>query len=333
MRFVLILLLLFFTQPALATDGVLEINQTCAVQTGCFVGDTAGFPVTILYSGSYRLTSNLTVSDENADGISVNANFVGIDLNNFSILGPVSCSEVGAIPVTCSPSGGIGRGIHAPQLNCCGGATPIFAMGTSVRSGSIMGMGREGVRLGVQSEILNLRVQSNATLGIYTGAGSTIRGNTVRGHPGAGIFGDDGSTISGNTAYGNGLGIGGSSGTTIAGNTASRNGDGISAGAGSSASGNTTSYNLNRGIHGSSAMILDNSVQSNGGDGIDANNSTVQRNSVANNSGYGLNLEADSTYRENRIVGNTMGPITGNGGVNMGDNYCAGTDVVLASCP
>jgi hypothetical protein len=36
----LLLTLLFLTlaTPALAVDGVLEINQTCAVETGCFAG-------------------------------------------------------------------------------------------------------------------------------------------------------------------------------------------------------------------------------------------------------------------------------------------------------
>ena len=41
------LLLLALARPALATDGVAEINHTCAAQTGCFRGDTAGYPVTI----------------------------------------------------------------------------------------------------------------------------------------------------------------------------------------------------------------------------------------------------------------------------------------------
>ncbi len=41
------LLLLALAGPALAVDGVLEINHTCATQTGCFSGDTAGYPVTI----------------------------------------------------------------------------------------------------------------------------------------------------------------------------------------------------------------------------------------------------------------------------------------------
>ena len=54
------LLLLAFAGPALAVDGVVEINQTCAVNTGCFAGDTPGFPVTITVAGSYRLTSNLS---------------------------------------------------------------------------------------------------------------------------------------------------------------------------------------------------------------------------------------------------------------------------------
>ena len=60
MRSLLTPFLLFaLATPALAVDGVLEINQTCAVQTGCFAGDSPGFPVTITQPGSYRLTSNL----------------------------------------------------------------------------------------------------------------------------------------------------------------------------------------------------------------------------------------------------------------------------------
>ena len=43
----LTVLLLTVAAPALAVDGVLEVNQTCAVETGCFAGDTAGFPVTV----------------------------------------------------------------------------------------------------------------------------------------------------------------------------------------------------------------------------------------------------------------------------------------------
>ena len=45
------LLLVALAGPAFAVDGVAEINQTCAVNTGCFAGDFAGFPVTISSAG------------------------------------------------------------------------------------------------------------------------------------------------------------------------------------------------------------------------------------------------------------------------------------------
>ena len=91
MRSTLILLLfLILAGPALAIDGVLEINQTCAVQTGCFAGDTAGFPVTITQPGSYALTGNLDLSAEgvNVSGVAVSTPAVTIDLRGFQIAGP-----------------------------------------------------------------------------------------------------------------------------------------------------------------------------------------------------------------------------------------------------
>ena len=56
------LALALMASPALAVDGVLEINQTCAVLTGCFAGDAPGFPVTMdstTPGKSFRLTSDL----------------------------------------------------------------------------------------------------------------------------------------------------------------------------------------------------------------------------------------------------------------------------------
>ena len=55
-----------------AGEGVLEINQACAVNTGCFPGDTALFPVIIqgaMAPGSYILTSNLVVPDPNTTAV------------------------------------------------------------------------------------------------------------------------------------------------------------------------------------------------------------------------------------------------------------------------
>ena len=50
MRRIAIPLSLLLATPALATDGVLEINQSCAA-VGCFPGDEARLPVTITQPG------------------------------------------------------------------------------------------------------------------------------------------------------------------------------------------------------------------------------------------------------------------------------------------
>jgi len=49
-------------RPLAAVDGVIEINQARALAGG--PGDEPGFPVTIYASGSYRLTSNLSVGSD-----------------------------------------------------------------------------------------------------------------------------------------------------------------------------------------------------------------------------------------------------------------------------
>src|SRR5437660_10259917 len=54
-------------------------------------GDTPGFPVTISQPGSYRLSSNLTVPDANTTAILITSDNVTLDLNGFSIMGPVFC--------------------------------------------------------------------------------------------------------------------------------------------------------------------------------------------------------------------------------------------------
>jgi hypothetical protein len=91
---------------AFAVDGVVLINQSTVMAAG-------GFPYQSTQPGSYKLSGNLTVPDANTSAIVVAADYVAIDLNGFSIIGPTVC--VG-IPVTsCSPTGsgiGIEGGSH-----------------------------------------------------------------------------------------------------------------------------------------------------------------------------------------------------------------------------
>ena len=76
----------------IAADGVTLIDQRAAMAGKVTSGDTAGFPVTISQSGSYKLTGNLTVPDAMTTAIQITADDVMLDLNGFAIIGPNTCS-------------------------------------------------------------------------------------------------------------------------------------------------------------------------------------------------------------------------------------------------
>ena len=168
-RFALSLALTLLAAPALATDGVLEINQTCAENTGCFAGDTASFPVTLSTPGSYRLTSNLSNGDENLRTIEVTADNVTIDLNGFSVLGPVTCTGVGP-GISCSPQGS-GQGIYAAAT-----------FRTTVLNGTVRGAGNDGLHLGDNCRVENVTAQNNGRSGINGTNFCSVRNSSARGN-------------------------------------------------------------------------------------------------------------------------------------------------------
>jgi hypothetical protein len=305
----LLLLLLVIPVPALATDGVLEINQTC-VQTGCFSGDVPGWPVSITAPGSYRLTSNLIVPDKDTSGIQVAASDVGIDLNHFAII-RAGCEDA-ATPCTASPQGA-GSGVFRMLFS---------HRGISVKNGSITGMGSDGLRLGDQAHVSNVRVRWNGGTGMFTGDDAVLSGNIVYSNGLGGIVAENGAIISGNTVSGNGAdGIGSNNGSAVLGNTVYQNGsNGIVTSTGST--------------------IIDNTAFGNGtittADGIKAfSGCTIRGNNVRGNSGYGLRLtNVESPYSDNVVTGNATGTVIGLGsGDSLGGNYCAGTGTGSSSCP
>jgi hypothetical protein len=175
-----------------AVDGIVLIDQNRALAGGVTPGDTPGFPVTISLTGSYRLSGNLTVPNENTTAILITADNVTIDLNGFSIIGPTVCT--GGPPVTsCSPSGagaGVVGGNH-------------FSI--TVVNGSVRGMGSMGINLGntTGSHVEKVHADSNGATGILVRFG-IVSGNTAFGNGVNGIFADSGSTVVSNTAYANG---------------------------------------------------------------------------------------------------------------------------------
>ena len=126
----------FWGTTVFATDGVLEINQACAINGGCFPGDGPGFPVqafsTVSGSTSFILTSDLLIEDVDKRGVQMGSNDTNatLDLNGFTIRGPVFCEGSGAA-VDCDLNG-IGEGIRG------------FGRVT-VKNGTVIGFGNRGI--------------------------------------------------------------------------------------------------------------------------------------------------------------------------------------------
>ena len=200
----LVAAMLLLASASHAVDGVVEINQTCAVTGGCFTGDTAGYPVTIDGSagGSYRLTSNLTVPDADTHGILIETSSISVDLNGFEILR----SGCEGATTNCAPAqAGSGAGIRVDDI--------ATRFGVSVFNGSVVGMGSIGVFLGQNSEVRGVRARWNKLGGLGANHNSLLIGNTAFENDGyglgcgAGCLFKDNSARS-NTDYGLSMNIG-----------------------------------------------------------------------------------------------------------------------------
>lgn len=237
-RLTLTLLTIGLASPALAVDGVIEINHARVLAGGVTPSDTAGYPATLDRSGSYRLTGNLSVPDANTTGIEIESDDVTVDLNGFAIIGSVVCSGE---PVTsCSPSFGTGNGIYAYSQSQI-----------TVRNGFVRGMGASGIAISRSStRIEGIHASHNAGTGISQyGIGSTITGNIATKNGSKGISVGY-ATVADNVALYNGSdGMFVSSGS-VHGNTSMRNGgNGIVAKNGITVNGNAFESNDGYGLY------------------------------------------------------------------------------------
>lgn len=159
---------------AIAGDGVGEINEACAVSTGCFPGDTPGYPVTITQSGSYRLTGSLTPSglSANTDMVSISATDVTLDLNGFEIVHIQSCTN--DPPTSCTLSG-TGRGIAGGNH-------------VTLRDGVVRNAVSHGIELGWFGSISGVRVSGCGGSGVVVANHSRIDDAIVASNLGGGVF-------------------------------------------------------------------------------------------------------------------------------------------------
>jgi parallel beta-helix repeat protein len=265
--------------------------------------------VLITAPGSYLLTGNLSVADLTADGISVSAEGVVLDLNGFEIAGP---------------AGGSGMGIGAGN-------------GVAVRNGRVRNFGARGIFVDARSQIEDVLADGNGHNGIEVRDHSVVRRSTARGNL-VGIVLGAGSTVEHSTAASNAsVGIyAAGTGCVVVGNTAASNAfDGIGAGPGALVQGNTSYGNLASGLAAlQGSTVIDNTVYGNAGTGIYAveTGSTINRNTVRGNGAWGLDLcPGLSAYRGNTISSNGG---TVRGGVNLLANSCnGGTTCTPGACP
>jgi hypothetical protein len=319
MRLVIILLWsLLLATPALAVDGVLEINQTCAVETGCFAGDAAGFPVTITSPGSYRLTGNL---DADATGIEILADFVALDLNGFRLDGDATSSSTS-------------HGVHIPTRRA-----------VEIRNGSISRFAGRAVNAdgGGQHRVLGVRVLDSGSDGIYlNGDEMVVRGCIVKSSVGRGIHTGARSIVEGNVSESNGsTGIRVSSFSLVKDNVVSGGAtSGIFALGNGTIVGNTVTNNGGHGMNiAGDSLIRDNTVTSNtlwgihGAKGVLVVGNLVNENNVADSSTEGgINVRGPSVVRDNIVrLNNQVGifaetdPINGTRGSVIEGNLASDT--------
>lgn len=158
---VVLALALFVCSPAFAIDGQILINQAIVTAAG-------GFPYKITQPGSYKLSGNLVVTAENTDAIDISTSNVTLDLNGFSITGPITCTGQGS-GLSCS--NGASTGVSA------------FGLGTTIKNGTVSGFNdgvfiENGIVDGIQAYFntnLGIEIQS----GLATGNVALANGNGI----------------------------------------------------------------------------------------------------------------------------------------------------------
>ena len=163
-------------------------------------GDAAGYPITISQPGSYKLMSNLVVPT-GTNGIVVTAEDVTIDLNGFSIRGPILCT--GSIQSISCPGAADTFGIRA-DTNAL--------RNLEVRNGTVAGF-RYGVSGGTASRVANMRLRHNGT-GVTAAMGSLFS-EIKADRCGMGVSLED-SVLRDSIISDVGTAVGGSSGMVIA---------------------------------------------------------------------------------------------------------------------
>lgn len=142
--------------------------------------------------GEPKITSDITVASKDTDAIRIliTSSDIHIDLNDISVVGPITCFGEGAT-LNCSEGGsGVGVELNGP--------------GSSVGNGFIRGMGSSGVALGAKNQAYEFTVRWSGAFGITASEGVKIRDSIVFENVLDGIHTGDNSMLSNNVVRANG---------------------------------------------------------------------------------------------------------------------------------
>lgn len=147
------------------SDGTVLITQSGAAASGIGATDSAGFPITITKSGSYRLTENLVVpagldAIQVADGVDAL-----IDMGGFNIVGPAVCSQ----SANCITEGSGTAGIRT-----MGSSAKVTVSNGRIRGFSLAGIAGSGSYYYGSATVDNVRLMNNG-YGIRIGALTATR--------------------------------------------------------------------------------------------------------------------------------------------------------------
>jgi len=299
MRFLgALLFTLLLAQPALAGEGVIEINEARVAAGGITPCDAPGYPVSICDAGSYRLTSDLHFPSASSNAIVVIASDVTIDLNGMTIRGDNTCS-VGA-------NGWVTSCAVEATLRAIDGGTRMTLRNGRIRGASascvyadreaviqdvvVAECGNAGIRVGDRSRLSNVSALRTRYYGIQTSTGCVVREAVVASNSNSGLYLGIGSTAERVSATANGY----------------------------------------AGIQMYSATLSGFSAQANGANGVNAEtgslveSGTIRDNGRADSGHCGLWGGGATAYRSLVITATAGGnPSTACGGaVNLGGNSC-----------
>ena len=250
-------------------------------------------PITISQPGNYYLVGSLTNTTSNADGITIDASDVTLDLMGFSVVGSRAAgisSDDGIYVRGSETNVKVHNGtVHSWDGDGINALNADFSIWSDLH---VRGNGQDGLVTDFNNLVVRVTATTNGADGIDVDDGTVIFQCTAGENDEEGIQTSEGCKVAASTAYDNRL-------------------DGFSV---SSASVVDSCVSKGNGLHGFDmslgTAIVNSSAMGNGSNGIDLSSSALVRSCISSdNGGHGILTQANTYVRGNRAYNNTRNGI------------------------